>query len=109
MGEAENRQGILLMSQHRNGEAIKHFRRASQLNYPPGAFNLAQCYELGIGTKQDFKEVFTSLDQRSTSVAVIISRLFNLVIELFVATLFPRIWKRFERIDIDVYCTKKAR
>lgn len=57
MGEAENRRGILCMSKQHNGEAIKHFHRASQLNYAPGAFNLAQCYELGIGTKQDFKQV----------------------------------------------------
>lgn len=56
MGEAENRRGVLCMSQHHNSEAIKHFRRASQFNYAPGAFNLAQCYELGIGTKQDFKQ-----------------------------------------------------
>lgn len=56
VGEAENRQGILCMSQHRNSEAVKHFHRASQFNYTPAAFNLAQCYELGIGTKQDFKQ-----------------------------------------------------
>lgn len=61
MGEAENRRGVLCLSQHRNGEAIKHFRRASHLKYAPGAFNLAQCYELGIGTKQDFKQVFMIL------------------------------------------------
>lgn len=56
LGEAENRRGILCMSQHRNSDAVKHFRRASQFNYAPAAFNLAQCYELGIGTKQDFKQ-----------------------------------------------------
>lgn len=56
MGEALNRRGISCISKSTEAEAIKYFKRASELKYPPASFNLGQCCELGIGTKQDFKE-----------------------------------------------------
>ncbi|RZF46427.1 hypothetical protein LSTR_LSTR012502 [Laodelphax striatellus] len=56
MGASENRQGVACMSLSQNREAIEHFRVASQLQYAPAAFNLGQCYELGIGTEQDFTQ-----------------------------------------------------
>uniref|UniRef100_A0A1B6DZK5 Death ligand signal enhancer n=1 Tax=Clastoptera arizonana TaxID=38151 RepID=A0A1B6DZK5_9HEMI len=54
MGEAENRKGVACLSRNSNHEAIEHFRRASQFDNGPAAFNLGLCHELGIGTKQDF-------------------------------------------------------
>lgn len=56
MGEALNRRGIACISKSVESEAIKFFKRASELKYSPASFNLGQCCELGIGTKQDFKE-----------------------------------------------------
>ncbi|XP_039289580.1 uncharacterized protein DDB_G0271670 [Nilaparvata lugens] len=56
MGASENRQGVACMSLSQNRKAIEHFRVASRLQYAPAAFNLGQCYELGIGTEQDFTQ-----------------------------------------------------
>jgi len=56
VGEALNRRGISCLSKSTGSEAIKYFRRASELKYPPASFNMGQCCELGIGTKQDFKQ-----------------------------------------------------
>lgn len=56
VGESLNRRGIASLSKSTGNEAIKYFKRASVLNYPPASFNLGQCCELGIGTQQDFKQ-----------------------------------------------------
>ncbi|XP_075228419.1 uncharacterized protein LOC142328485 [Lycorma delicatula] len=56
VGEAENRRGIACLSHRNDREAIKHFKIASAFKNAPAAFNLGQCFELGIGTKQDFAQ-----------------------------------------------------
>ncbi|XP_054282477.1 uncharacterized protein LOC128999815 isoform X1 [Macrosteles quadrilineatus] len=56
IAEALNRRGISCLSKATGSEAMKYFRRASELKYPPASFNMGQCCELGIGTKQDFKQ-----------------------------------------------------
>jgi len=56
IGEALNRKGIAYLSKAINSEAMKYFQKASEFKYPPASFNMGQCCELGIGTKQDFKQ-----------------------------------------------------
>lgn len=56
LGKSLNRRGIAYLSKSAGTEAIKYFKRASELKYPPASFNLGQCCELGIGMKQDFKQ-----------------------------------------------------
>uniref|UniRef100_A0A0V0G378 Putative extracellular protein sel-1 n=1 Tax=Triatoma dimidiata TaxID=72491 RepID=A0A0V0G378_TRIDM len=56
VASAENSRGVDYISAKRHREAIVLFRSASRRGYAPAAYNLAQCYEMGLGTKQDFKE-----------------------------------------------------
>lgn len=56
VGESLNRRGISCLSKSTGSEAMAYFIRASELKYPPASFNIGQCYELGIGTEQDFKQ-----------------------------------------------------
>lgn len=56
VGESLNRKGISCLSKSTGSEAMALFLRASELKYPPASFNIGQCYELGIGTDQDFKQ-----------------------------------------------------
>jgi len=56
MGDIENRKGVDCISRKMNSEAVGYFKKASGRGHPPAAYNLGQCYEMGIGTKQDFKE-----------------------------------------------------
>lgn len=55
----ENKKAIALIEGPRKDErkAIQLFLSASKKGYIPATYNLGQCYELGIGTKQDFHEV----------------------------------------------------
>ncbi|KAL1115591.1 hypothetical protein AAG570_005881 [Ranatra chinensis] len=56
-GEIENREGVECMSRREHAKAVQLFRSAAvQRRYPAAAYNLAQCYELGLGTKQDFTQ-----------------------------------------------------
>uniref|UniRef100_A0A1B6I4Q3 Uncharacterized protein n=1 Tax=Homalodisca liturata TaxID=320908 RepID=A0A1B6I4Q3_9HEMI len=56
IAEALNRRGISCLSKSTASEAFKYFQKSSDLNYAPASFNMGQCCELGIGTKQDFKK-----------------------------------------------------
>ncbi|KAK9505438.1 hypothetical protein O3M35_009499 [Rhynocoris fuscipes] len=54
VASSENSRGVDYISAKRHREAVALFRSASLKGYAPAAYNLAQCYEMGIGTKQDF-------------------------------------------------------
>lgn len=54
---SENRRGVEAASRHRHAKAVALFRSAAARSYAPAQYNLAQCYELGMGTKQDFSVV----------------------------------------------------
>lgn len=56
VGASLNRKGISCLSKSTGSEAMALFLRASKLEYPPASFNIGQCYELGIGTDQDFSQ-----------------------------------------------------
>lgn len=52
------------MSSKRYKKAVIHFAAGSALQNGSAAFNLAQCYELGLGISQDFvKVICTFFDQ----------------------------------------------
>lgn len=57
-GEIENKKAISFLEGPKKDErkAVQLFYAASKKGYIPAAYNLGQCYELGIGTKQDFHE-----------------------------------------------------
>ncbi|XP_014246724.1 uncharacterized protein LOC106665065 [Cimex lectularius] len=52
--EIENAKGMACIASKDNNEAFKHFMHSSKLGYPPAEYNIALCYERGIGIKQDF-------------------------------------------------------
>lgn len=56
-GDVENKLGMICMSKGQHSEAMKHFRRASHHEHAIAAYNLGQCYELGLGTTQNLKKV----------------------------------------------------
>nr|XP_018896436.1 PREDICTED: uncharacterized protein LOC109030097 [Bemisia tabaci] len=55
MAEVEHQHGMECIEQKHYRRAVKHFQEASKFNYAPAAYNLALCYERGLGTSQDFK------------------------------------------------------
>lgn len=57
VGELENRLGLRYMSKKRYRKAVVHFSAGMALDNASAAYNLAQCYELGLGTSQDFSLV----------------------------------------------------
>lgn len=57
MAEVEHQHGMECIEQKHYRRAVKHFQEASKFNYAPAAYNLALCYERGLGTSQDFKMV----------------------------------------------------
>lgn len=57
MGELENRQGLRCVSKKRYRKAVIHFSAGTALRNSSAAYNLAQCYELGLGTSQDYSKV----------------------------------------------------
>lgn len=57
VGELENRLGLRCMSKQRYRKAIIHFAAGSALQNSSATFNLAQCYELGLGTRQNYEKV----------------------------------------------------
>lgn len=58
-GDVENRLGMVCMSRGQHSEAMKHFRRASHHENAVAAYNMGQCYELGLGTSRNLKKVHT--------------------------------------------------
>lgn len=56
IGELENVRGLKLLKKKKMTDAISHFKQAVLLNHSTAAFNLAQCYENGWGTEQDFSQ-----------------------------------------------------
>ncbi|XP_065222104.1 uncharacterized protein LOC135846761 [Planococcus citri] len=54
VGELENRYGMRCMAKKYYRKAVVHFSAGMALENSTAAFNLAQCYELGLGTSQDF-------------------------------------------------------
>ena len=57
VGELENRLGLRCMTKKYYRKAVVHFSAGMALENSSAAFNLAQCYELGLGTPQDFSMV----------------------------------------------------
>lgn len=57
VGEFELRYGIKALEEKRYKDAWTHFSRGAQLSSPGSMFNLALCYELGIGTLADPEKV----------------------------------------------------
>lgn len=55
-GDVENKLGMVCMSQGQHSEAMKHFRRASHHDHAVAAYNMGQCYELGLGTSRNLKK-----------------------------------------------------
>uniref|UniRef100_A0A8D8U261 Death ligand signal enhancer n=1 Tax=Cacopsylla melanoneura TaxID=428564 RepID=A0A8D8U261_9HEMI len=56
IAELENVRGMKLLKKKKMTDAISHFKQALLLNHPTAAFNLAQCYENGWGTEQDYSQ-----------------------------------------------------
>ncbi|XP_026684187.1 uncharacterized protein LOC103515783 [Diaphorina citri] len=56
IAELENVRGLKLLKKKKLTDAISHFKQAVFLNHSSAAFNLAQCYENGWGTEQDFSQ-----------------------------------------------------
>ncbi|KAF6212864.1 hypothetical protein GE061_010574 [Apolygus lucorum] len=56
LAEVENKRGVDLIKRKKNREALELFISASHRGNGPAAYNLAQCFELGIGIKQNFHE-----------------------------------------------------
>ncbi len=65
IGEVENRLGLRCMSKHRYRKAIVHFAAGSALDNDSAACNLAQCYELGLGTGKDLTKVSIVITKKS--------------------------------------------
>lgn len=57
IAEFENRMGLQCMSKKRYRRAMAHFVAGSALQNSAAMFNLAQCYELGLGTSKDLAKV----------------------------------------------------
>ena len=59
LGEVENRKGVDFMEGPSKNSvvALKCFLSASKRGHVPAFYNLGQCYEQGLGTKQNFEEV----------------------------------------------------
>lgn len=57
LAEIENKRAVDLINRKKSREALELFISASHRGYGPAAYNMAQCYELGIGIKQNFHEV----------------------------------------------------
>lgn len=55
-GDVENKLGLNCMSKGQHIEAMKHFRRASRHEHAVAAYNLGQCYELGLGTVRNLRK-----------------------------------------------------
>ncbi|KAK3912079.1 DAP3-binding cell death enhancer 1 [Frankliniella fusca] len=55
-GDVENKLGMVCMQKGQHTEAMKHFRRASHHEHAVAAYNLGQCYELGLGTPQNLRK-----------------------------------------------------
>lgn len=58
-GDVENKLGMVCMANGHHTEAMKHFRRASHHEHAVAAYNLGQCYELGLGTVRNLKKVIS--------------------------------------------------
>ncbi|KAK7792419.1 hypothetical protein R5R35_011423 [Gryllus longicercus] len=56
MGDMDNRLGVELMQKGKHHEAVARFTRASDFNNASASYNLGVCYEMGLGTVQDFKK-----------------------------------------------------
>ncbi|BES91862.1 Sel1 repeat [Nesidiocoris tenuis] len=56
LAEIENKRAVDLINRKKSREALELFISASHRGYGPAAYNMAQCYELGIGIKQNFHE-----------------------------------------------------
>ncbi|XP_032686866.1 uncharacterized protein LOC116851513 [Odontomachus brunneus] len=56
LGEYEFRYGIKALEEKRYKDAWTHFSRGAKLSSPGSMFNLALCYELGIGTLADLEK-----------------------------------------------------
>ena len=58
MGELEFNCGAKAMEEERYGDAFEHFYTGAKLSSTGSMFNLALCYELGLGTSADNQKVF---------------------------------------------------
>lgn len=56
LAEIENKRAVDLMNRNKSREALELFLSASHRGYAPAAYNMAQCFELGVGIKQSFYE-----------------------------------------------------
>jgi len=54
---AENEVGLRYINDGRHRRALRHFRRASFLDNDQAAYNVGQCYELGLGTRRNIRKV----------------------------------------------------
>ena len=55
VGELEFQMGVESVMTENYDEAVDHFRLSSNHNHPGGIFNLALCYEQGVGVKKNMK------------------------------------------------------
>lgn len=56
IGELENVRGLKSLQKKKMNDAISHFKQAVLMNHSTASFNLAQCYENGWGTEQDYSQ-----------------------------------------------------
>lgn len=57
MSELELNSGIIALEEERYTDAIEHFTEGAKLASPSNIFNLALCYELGLGTSINYEKV----------------------------------------------------
>lgn len=55
VGELEFQMGVESVNAGHFDEAVDHFKLSTSHNHPGGAFNLALCYEQGVGVKRNMK------------------------------------------------------
>ncbi|XP_066998893.1 DAP3-binding cell death enhancer 1 [Anabrus simplex] len=56
VGDIDNSLGVSLMHQGKHKEALSFFTRGMEYNNPAATYNLAVCYEKGLGISQDLKK-----------------------------------------------------
>lgn len=57
LGELELDYGSKALEEHRYEDAVEHFITGAKLSSPASMFNLALCYELGLGISTDYAKV----------------------------------------------------
>lgn len=57
MSELELNSGILALDEERFEDAVEHFTEGAKLSSASSMFNLALCYELGLGTTINYEKV----------------------------------------------------